>query len=201
MSVIISRRDPIEVAPEGSGRVYTIAPLTFRERAAMKAELVREAGQPAFREQLLATRRAALQELAPDNLAELLAVLDEAESITEAADTPETRALAGQISVIDAAAMQLPAYAELVARNYRSVYLTPLVAARYGLRDWRGDGLPAFRRVRGLVPDELLDAIPPTELEELGWAVWHAAHVSPAQEKNSAAPSPLPESQTPTPAA
>ena len=197
MSAIISRRDPIEVAPEGSGRVYTIAPLTFRERAAMKAELVREAGQPAFREQLLATRRAALQELAPDNLAELLTVLDEAEAITDAVDTPETRALAAQVSVIDAAAMQVPAYAELVARNYRSVYLTPLVAARYGLRDWRGDGLPAFRRVRGLVPDDLLDAIPPTELEEVGWAVWHAAHVSPNQEKNSAAPLPLPESQTP----
>ncbi len=163
----------------------------------MKAELVREAGQPAFREQLLATRRAALQELEPDNLVELLAVLDEAESIIDAADTPETRALAAQVSVIDAAAMQVPAYAELVARNYRSVYLTPLVAARYGLRDWRGDGLPAFRRVRGLVPDELLDGIPPTELEEVGWAVWHAAHVSPVQEKNSAAPSPLPESQTP----
>jgi hypothetical protein len=63
---------------------YTIAPLTFRERAAMKAELDREAGQPAFCEQLLATRPATLQELAPDNLAELLAVLDEAEAITDA---------------------------------------------------------------------------------------------------------------------
>ena len=198
MSVIISRRDPIEVAPAGSGRVYTITPLTFRERAAMKAELVREAGQPAFREQLLATRRAALQELAPDNLAELLAVLDEAEAITDAIDTPETRRLAAQVSVIDAAAMEVPAYAELVARNYRSVYLTPLVAARYGLRDWRGEGLPPFRRVRGMVADELLDVLPPTELEEVGWAVWHAAHVSAVQEKNFAAPSPLPESQTPS---
>lgn len=201
MSVIISRRDPIEVTPDGSGRVYTISPLTFRERAAMKAELVREAGQPAFREQLLATRRAALQDLAPDNLTELLAVLDEAEAMIEAADTPEARSLAAKVSVIDAAAMQVPSYAELVARNYRSVYLTPLVAARYGLRDWRGEGLPAFRRSRGTVPDELLDAIPPNELEEIGWAVWHAAHVSPAQEKNSAAPSPLPESQTPSSAA
>ena len=112
-----------------------------------------------------------------------------------------SRALAAQVSVIDAAAMQVPSYAELVARNYRSVYLTPLVAARYGLRDWRGEGLPAFRRLRGLVPDELLDAIPPTELEEVGWAVWHAAHVSAVQEKNSAAPSPLPENQTPSQAA
>ena len=201
MSVIISRRDLIEVAPQGSGRVYTIAPLTFRERAAMKAELVKEAGQPAFREQLLATRRAALRELAPDNLPELIAVLDEAEAITEPVDTPESRDLAAKVSLIDAAAMEVPAYAELVSRNYRSVYLTPLVAAKYGLRGWRGEGLPPFKRVRGVVPDDLLDVLLPNELEEVGWAVWNAAHVSGAQEKNSAAPSPLPASQTPTPAA
>ena len=41
---IISRRDPIVVAPPGSGRTYSIVPLTFRARAAMKADLVRETG-------------------------------------------------------------------------------------------------------------------------------------------------------------
>jgi hypothetical protein len=183
MSVIISRRDLIEVAPEGAGRVYTIAPLTFRERAAMKADLVREAGQPVFREQLLAARRAALQELAPENLAKLLAVLDEAETLTDPA-TPEALALTSQVAVIDAAAMEVPAYAALVARNYHTVYFTPLVAARFGLRDWRGDGLPPFRRMRNQVPDELLDAVPVLELEEVGWAVWNAAHVSGTEEKN-----------------
>lgn len=201
MSVIISRRDPIEVSPAGSGRTYTIAALTFRERAAMKAELVREAGQPAFREQLLAARRAALREAAPDNLDELLALLDEAEAMDPATDTPEARALGAKVALIDAAAMDVPSYADLVSRNFRSVYMTPLVAARYGLRDWRGEGLPEFRRIRGLVPDELLDMLPAAELEEVGWAVWHAAHLTQAVEKNSAAPSPSPESQTPSPAA
>lgn len=198
MAIILSRRDPIEVTPQGSPRTYTIAALTFRERAAMKAELVREAGQPAFREQLLATRRTALRELNPDNLDELIAVLDEAEAITDPVDTPEARDLAAKVSLIDAAAMQVPAYADLVARNYRSVYMTPLVAAKYGIRAWRGEGLPLFKRQRGVVADELLDAIPPNELEEVGWAVWNAAHVSQAQEKNSEAPSPSPEIQAPT---
>ena len=60
------------------------AKLIIRPSTPLKAELDREAGQPAFCEQLLATRPATLQELAPDNLAELLAVLDEAEAITDA---------------------------------------------------------------------------------------------------------------------
>ena len=77
---IISRRDPIVVAPPGSGRTYSIVPLTFRARAAMKADLVRETGQPVFREQLQTARRSALQEIGPTNLADLMALLDEIEA-------------------------------------------------------------------------------------------------------------------------
>lgn len=192
---VISVRDLIVVAPSGSGRNYSFAPLSFRERAAMKAALVREAGPPVFREQLIAGRRQALRELAPDNLAELTAVLDEAEA---APGATLDDGVAAMVATIDSAAMAVPTYADLVSRNYRTVYVTPWVAAAHGLRGWEGQGLPAFRRERGLVPEELLDQVPTAELEEVGWAIWNAAHVTPAQEKNSAALSPSPETPVPT---
>jgi len=37
MSAIVSRLDPIEVAPVGSGRSYIINALSWRERAALEA--------------------------------------------------------------------------------------------------------------------------------------------------------------------
>ena len=194
---VISSHDPVDVAIPDTDRLYTYAPLRYRERAIMKAALVREAGQPVFREQLLAARRTALQELAPDNLAELLLILDEVDLVAAESLSPETLA---SLAIIDASVMAVPSYAALIERNYRTVYLTPYVAARYGLRGWSGTGLPAFRRERELVPDDLLDAIPPRDLETVGWAIWNAAHVTAVQEKNFVAPSPSPESPTPSPA-
>ena len=193
---IISRRDPIVVAPPGSGRTYSIVPLTFRARAAMKADLVRETGQPVFREQLQTARRSALREIGPTNLADLMALLDEIDALP--AGTYPDPAQAAQLSVIDSAAMKVPAYADLIGRNYHTVYVTPFIAARHGLRGWEGPDLPVFRREQGLVPEDLLEAVPQPELEVVGWAVWNAAHVTAVQEKNSVAPSPLPGIQTPT---
>ncbi len=195
---VASVQETKDVAIPGTDRVYTYAPLKFRRRAIMKAALVAEAGQPVFREQLLVARRTALQELAPANLGELLLVLDEVDTVPAEELAPETMTA---LSLIDAAVMEVPSFAKLMERNYRTVYLTPYVAARYGLENWAGSGLPAFRRDRDAVPDELLDAIPPMDIEIVGWAIWNSAHVTQEEEKNSAAPSPSPASPAPSPEA
>jgi hypothetical protein len=125
-----------------------------------------------------------------------MALLDEIDALP--AGTYPDPAQAAQLSVIDSAAMKVPAYADLIGRNYHTVYVTPFIAARHGLRGWEGPDLPVFRREQGLVPEDLLEAVPQPELEVVGWAIWNAAHVTAVQEKNSVAPSPLPGIQTPT---
>lgn len=169
MSAIVSRLDPIEVAPVGSGRSYIINALSWRERAALEADLTREGGGQVFPQQVREARRAALKELAPDNLPELLAVLDEAEADDLEPGSPEVADLNRRLQVINAATAMVPGYAALLAQNARRSALLPFLAARYGLRDWSGPGLPPFARLRGVVPDALLEQVPESEIAEVGW--------------------------------
>ena len=64
---VFSRRDAVTFIPEGSPRSYIIAPLTFRERQAFRADLAREGGVFPPRVQLIAALRSAIQEIAPGN--------------------------------------------------------------------------------------------------------------------------------------
>lgn len=201
MSVIISARDPIEVAPPNSGRRYIIQALTFRERAQLEAALAREGATVVYPGQIAAARRDALEQIAPPNKAELLALLAEAEAPAEGPDTPEQRALGARLAVLDAAIAEVPGFAAIMARNALRIGLIPFHAAAIGLRDWEGEGLPPFARTRGLVPAELLEQLPDDELAMVGWRVWNTARVSAVQEKNSAGLSPSPESPTGTSAA
>lgn len=94
-----------------------------------------------------------------------------------------------------------PVYAGLLAARQRYLGTLPWVAARHALRGWEGSGLPPFRRVRGLVPDDLLDALPQEDVEAVGWRA--SMLMQPGQDaaKNSGAPSPSHESPAPTKAA
>ena len=91
----------------------------------------------------------------------------------------------------------MPIYAGLLAARQLYLGTLPWVAARHALRGWEGDRLPPFRRERGTVPDDLLELLPQDEVEAIGWHASTLMNVSPAAEKNSAAPSPSPEIQTP----
>jgi len=192
--VVFSRRDQQQFSPPGSPNVYTIAPLTFRERQAMRTEMAREGCQYPAQPQVMAALRAAVREIAPDNIAEHLAVIDALETTPEDADV-RARALALEMAVAD-----VPVYANLVAARTRYLGMVPWFTARYALRGWAGQDLPPFRRDRGAVPDELLDALPPDDLEAVGWRASQLTEPNAAAVGNSEAPSPSPDSLTPSPA-
>lgn len=205
MSVVLSRRDLIEVTPEGSGRTYTVAPLTFRESVRARTDLVREIrGNPVTDAALMASRRAALEEINPPDKAEMLAVLDEFEADGMSAPSGEEEQeksiarrtmLAARVGRIDSIAMAAPIYSDMVTRNMNWNGLFPLIWACHGLRAWSGAGLPVFPQ--GVVPIELMETLPDNEILAIGRAVETASRVAPDQEKNSEAPSPLPATGTP----
>jgi hypothetical protein len=56
----------------------------------------------------------------------------------------------------------------LLAARQRYLGTLPWVAARHALRGWEDDRLPPFRRLRGLVPDDPLDALPQDDVEAVG---------------------------------
>ena len=196
MTVVFSRRDAEWFAPHGAtGRRYLIAPLTYRERQAFRADLAREGGIYPSHAQMLNALRAAVRDASPGNSDELLAVIDASEA------TPDDAAVQVQLGTIEAACAIVPVYAGLLAARQRYLGTLPWVAARHALRGWEGDRLPPFRRLRGLVPDDLLDALPQDDVEAVGWRASTLMQPGRDAEGNSGAPSPSPETPAPTKAA
>jgi hypothetical protein len=165
MTPVTSRDELVEFIPPGSPRSYTLAPLTYRQRQAFRADMAREGGIYPSRGQLLETIRRVVRELAPSNAAELLEMVDAAE-----ADAPGDDAdLQNRLSGLEASIATQPAYAALVAARVQYTGMIPFVAARHALRGWEGPGLPDFARdARGLVPEDLLEGIPQAELQAIG---------------------------------
>jgi hypothetical protein len=187
---VLSAGQVIDFQPPGSGHVYQVAPLTFRERAAMRADLARFAGIYPEDGQLRATLRAALNALAPDNLAELLSVVDAAEA------APGDDAAQRALQDIEAICAMVPAYAELLAARNHYMTMVPFVTARHALRGWTGEGLPPFRRERGVVPEALLDVLPHADLTALGWLAHAMSIVGKSAVGNSVSPTPSPATRT-----
>ena len=191
----ISARQVSSVASP-SGLVYTIAAsLSFIERANAQADLVALArSHPLSPSEVTEARRAALARLAPADLPDLIATLDAFDALPLGEPVPE--ALSRAVRRAEAVAMGDATYAALQARNHRHAQLTPYVAARWGLRGYvvpEGLDIPAFRRDAEGVPDAILEALPPDDISLIGWPIWSGSHLDRGAEKNSAAPSPLPE--------
>lgn len=188
MQPIFSARDHEWFTPPGQDqREYLLAPLTYRERQAFRADLAREGGIYPGNAQMIEALRQALRDSQPDNLADLLAAIDAAEA------APEDASAQAQLAAIEAACSAMPAYSSLLAARQRYLGMLPLIAARHALRDWKGPGLPEFKRVRGVVPEELLDVLPQAELESIGWQASLMMQPNQAAVGNSEAPSPSPE--------
>ncbi|MGG5823523.1 hypothetical protein [Falsiroseomonas sp. HW251] len=196
MTVVFSRRDAEWFAPPGAAdRRYLVAPLTYRERQAFRADLAREGGIYPSQAQMLDALRAAVREASPGNADELLAVIDGSEA------TPDDAAVQVQLGTIEAACATVPIYAGLLAARQRYLGTLPWVAARHALRGWEGTGLPPFRRARGLVPDDLLEVLPQDEVEAVGWRASTLMQPGRDAAGNSGAPSPSPETPAPLTAA
>lgn len=189
MAPVFSRREAVTFQPEGSPHVYTLAPLTYLQRQAYRADLTRMAGTYPSQAQMLAAIRAAVREMAPANAAELLAVVDAFEA------TPEDADCQARLAALEAAVATVPVYAELHAARQRHIAAMPWAAARHALRGWEGEGLPPFRQSRGAVPDDVLDALPEEEVIAAGWRAVDLMQPSEAASGNSEPPSP----SSPTP--
>jgi hypothetical protein len=178
MSVVFSRRDAEWFSPpHAPERCYLIAPLTFRERQAFRADLARDGGIYPPQAQMLDALRLAITEAAPGNAEELAAAIARAEA--------------------EAACAAIPSYAGLLAARQRYIGMLPWVAARHALRGWEGQDLPPFKRDRSLVSEALMDALPQEDIEPIGWRASALMQPSRDAEKNSAAPSPSPASPAP----
>jgi len=179
---VLSRRSIRKV--EGRRAIYDVAPLTIRERAAYRADMAGEGCRLPMRAELLEGLASAMKELAPDNLADLLAVIARADAAQADGAEPLAKADEDALRVMESAARQVPAYAAMLKDQVRWFSMMPLVTARHALRGWNSDLLPAFQRVRGLVPDEVLEECGEEDLSIIAGAAIDLMQVTKAQEKN-----------------
>lgn len=192
MGVVFSRRDAEWFSPpHAPERRYLIAPLTFRERQAFRADLTRDGGIYPTQAQMVDALRLAIFEAAPENADELTAAIDRAEA------EPDNLEAQAPLAMIETACAAVPSYAGLLAARQRYIGMLPWVAARHALRGWEGDGLPLFKRERGLVSEALMDVLPQEDLEAIGWRASALMQPGKDAEKNSEAPSLSPASRAP----
>lgn len=194
MNVVFSRQDAEDFTIPGTDRTYRIAPLTYRQRQAFRAELAREAGIFPQRAQMLEALRAAVRDLRPDNEAGMIAAID----AHEADDIGENREAASMVSTLEVLCARTPQYGPLLAAHREYMAAVPWVAARHALRGWSGAGLPAFSTERGIVPADLLDMLPPSDIEAVGWRAQALMQPGPSAVGNSVPPSSSPETPEPS---
>jgi hypothetical protein len=164
MNPVTSRDELVEFQPPGSPRTYTLAPLTYRQRQAFRADMARDGGIYPSRAQLFDAMRRVVRELGPGNAGELLDLLEAA----EADAMGEDRDLQSRVTALEVQIADQPAYSQLMAARIRYAGMLPWVAARHALRGWQGPDLPEFRQERGLVPEALLAELSDSEIQAVG---------------------------------
>lgn len=207
-TVVLSRRDVERFTPESYGDkpdapVYLIAPLTWRERGQFNGSVGRAGLVWRSDDDVLAAVRAAVEEVGPDNAAELLGAVDafrdalatrnatagdpsappdDAEPGPDDADAKPKRRRAKEKDDADAAFEKVrlayagieeamrrhPTVAALMGDRAEFNLVAPGIAASYALRGWENVAVQ-YRRVAGVVPDDVLSLLPPDDLAAVGW--------------------------------
>lgn len=171
-------------------RRYHLAPLSFTERAIFRSEHSRRAGFYPTQQQMFEVLRSAVASASPSNADELIGHIDRAEA------APEDAEAQARLSSIEAACAGVPAYGNMLAARRLYLEMQPYVAARHALRGWEGPELPPFEKdVAGLVPDHVLDLIPPDDVTTIGWRAVALMQPGRIAEGNLPRPSSSPESQ------
>jgi hypothetical protein len=203
METVIFSRKQIEEVVLGDGdgaRTYTLAPLSMFDQQEFRAEMAQAGATSPGLWRMRAAAREALEELAPSNKADLVAIMDEIEAIEDDRGTVPD-GLSREREMIILACMQVPHFAALRAADERYWGMMPLVLLRRALRGWRGAGLPPFAQHRRRVPDELIEQLPPGDVARLGSRAYVLTFLPASAGNVSGAPSPSPEVPTATAAA
>lgn len=194
VSLPVSARQPHRLVIDGV--IYLVKPATRLEKAEWRRDLARMRCHYPADAEMLAALRGALRALAPANLADLLALVDEIEAIADPLDRfarlPELKPLADLVRPFADELLRL----ETARQFYLDV--APLLAAARFLVGIEGGDVPYRREAEGLVAEDVLEALSDSAINQIGSKAMALFNLSEAQAKNSAAPSPSQPSPLPS---
>lgn len=186
----ISPKQPVRFTPPGrdgedAPPVYLIRPASLRERIAFRRALTAAGAQWITDEALLDGLRAGIREVASPAEAEaLIAVVDGAEAVRASGADLSPDVLADVAEIEGVVRDASPRYSRMMADRAAWLSLAPLVAASMFLVGLDGER-PLARR-GGVIPDDVLEALPPDDLTAIGWRAVAILSTNRADEKNSA---------------
>lgn len=182
----------------GMAPTYFLCVPTLRQKARFRAAIVAGGARAVGQGEVLSVLRKAIKgAAAPDQVDALIEIVDQ----FEAADDEADAGLRDDIAEIEAVMRQAwPPYARLLGEQALYLQVAPIVAAQHFLTGWENVPAP-FKRVAEVVPEGILEAIPESDLQEVGWKALSLLRPARDAEKNSASPSRLDSSPSNTPAA
>lgn len=179
---MLSRQDIATV--ERGERRFDVAPLTYRERAAFDHAL-RAAGiaYPTNRE-ILRRVRQVMRLVRPTNLDEVEQLLDTAEAASRTEEDVSDEVVFALGPIERTAREEDGLLRAMYADRVQYMAMAPYEAARWALRDWSGPDLPAFERVKGLVPESLMGALTEEDILAVGFRALELMRPDRSAEKN-----------------
>jgi hypothetical protein len=202
MALPISPRDPVAFTPfsydgKDNPPVYLVSPATRRQRIAFRRALTAAGARYPSDLALMAALREGIAALLPAaELGPLLALIDGAEAITKAGEILDPAARANLEEIERAVAESDPRYRALLADRSAWLEIAPLTAASMFLVGRAGEA-PLPRR-GGIVPDEVLEALPEADIDAIGFKALALMSPTKDEEKNSASPASPPPSPRPS---
>lgn len=214
MTVVFSKKPHDRFTPDSykvdgevppAAPVYILAALSMRERAQYYGAIALAGLRYPQDAELFRVLREAVEEVAPDNADALIADIQAFQDVLDGPDAPA--APADGVEETDAARMDReaeiarrtavskayetlidlmrahPAVAHVV--SLRTIFLetAPLLASAAALRGWENVIVP-FRRVAGVVPDEVLELLPEEDVRAIGARAMQLISVTREQRKN-----------------
>ncbi|MBI1243762.1 MAG: hypothetical protein GC202_02060 [Alphaproteobacteria bacterium] len=177
-------------AVDGKPPTYHVRVPSLRARAAWRRDVAQAGARMPSNGDLFEALRAALREVGPANLDELLEKVDHAEAMASGRIERDS-GLAREVAALETQLMASPTYAVLVAARTYWYDVAPVIAASHFLAGWDNVDIP-FVSARGLVPEETLRELPQGHAVEIGFKAISMMAVSGQDAKNSASRSPSP---------
>jgi hypothetical protein len=189
-------------SPIPGSPVYLITPPSIMTKARWRRDLAEAGAILPTRDDLLETIRQGINTLvAEDQRPEFIALIEEWDALFRALQelrengtgTPEEvedaadqlRAISGRMEYLEGEMRgKYPPYSQKLGQQQYWMEIAPILAAKHFLCGWENLDIP-FARENGLVPDDLLELVPPGHLADVGWRAIGLTAASRTDVKNS----------------
>lgn len=189
----LTRRDPVRFTPEElrgqpGAPVYLIGVPTIAGRAALNRAMAENGAKYWLPGAFCAEARKVIEDAKPDNLSEVVGVIEEVEALPDVESASEELARKWEL-IIGSLRRYAPTIAAMEADNGFWMQMAPYIYAAHFLLGWENVAVEYRRGADRRVLPEVIEQLPAEHVWEIFREINRLMRPSQDQEKNSASPS------------